>query len=455
MYVGKMTQIFTTQDGEFMQLSKLTSALLLALAAPSAMASGFALIEQSASGQGLSYAGSAVNTEDSSVMWFNPAGLTEINGNQAIVGGHVILPKADFTNDGSLIFVDTPGEQENFGGDANGATAGFVPNIYWKGDYQDYSVGLGINVPFGQHISYDENWVGRYHATETDLKTLNINPSIARKVNDKLSLGFGLNAQYVDVVLEQKVNQLALGSMDGNAKVTGSSWAFGYNLGLLYKASEDLNIGLSYRSKITHDVDGKVRYGNINNTTDLGALNPAYAGLTVADILYNADASATVNLPASASLAADYKISDKTQLLASATWTGWSAYDELVVEFDNGSPDSESNQNFDDSMRYALGVSHQLNSKVKLRTGVALDQTPVPNSESRSPRTPDNDRKWVSVGLGYKANKNLNVDIAYSYIFANESNVDYMTYSSLGDSLLKGSYDSSVEIFSAQVVWKY
>jgi len=431
-----------------MNLSKLTTAMVIALSAPSAMSSGFALIEQSASGQGLSYAGAAVNAEDSSVMWFNPAGLTEIKGSQAILGGHVILPQAEFSNDGSLIFVGTPGEQANFGGDDDGATAGFVPNVYWKGDYQGYAIGLGINVPYGQHVSYEDSWIGRYHATQTDLKTININPSIAKKVNDQLSVGFGLNAQYVDVVLEQKVNQLALGSLDGNAKVSGSSWAMGYNFGVMYKASDDLNVGMSYRSKITHDVDGKVKYSDINNTTNLG-------GYTLADVLYNADASASVNLPATASLAVDYKLSEKTQLLASATWTGWSAYDELVVEFDNGAPDSESNQNFEDSMRYAVGISHQVNPKVKVRTGIALDQTPVPDETARSPRTPDNDRKWVSVGFGYKINKGTNLDIAYSHIFANKSDVEYMNYSSLGDSLLSGSYDSSIDIFSAQLVWNY
>lgn len=411
-----------------------------------ASASGFALIEQSASGQGLSYAGSAANTEDASVMWFNPAGMALIEGSQAIVGLHVISPKAKFTDNGSTL---TGGRT---GTDDDGATVGMVPNLYWKGQFGEYHVGLGINVPYGQHISYSDDWMGRYHATETDLKTYNINPSIARKVNDKLSLGFGLNAQYVDVLLEQKINQIAVGdTTDANAKVTGNSWAFGYNLGLMYQPIETLKVGLGYRSAITHNVKGKVEYNDVNSTVGV----PSLGGAKLNQIFYDADASADVNLPATASLAIDYQYNDKIDLLASTTWTGWSAYDELVVDFDNGSPNSESNQNFGDSWRFAVGGAYQLSDAWKLRSGLALDKTPVPNKYSRSPRTPDTDRKWVSVGAGYKLSEAINLDFAYSRLFADKTDIEYTTTSRLGNNTLKGSYDSSVDIFSAQLVWKY
>lgn len=432
-----------------MSFNKLTGAILLALASQAANASGFALIEQSASGQGLSYAGAAANAEDASVMWFNPAGLTEIEGSQAILGAHVISPKADFSNNNSYFVA--PGNDISGSGD-DGGTLGLVPNIYWKGKFGDYDAGLGINVPFGQHISYDSDWVGRYHATETNLKTLNINPAIARRINDKLSFGFGLNAQYVDVILEQKINQSAIGDADAttSAQVTGDSWAYGYNFGLMYTPVEALNIGLAYRSAMTHHVKGDVHYTGINSTVPIAA-GPTY----LSDVLFDASASATVNLPATASLAVDYKLNDKLQLLASSTWTGWKAYDELVVEFDNNGPDSESNQNFGDSMRYAVGMIYQLNDTWKLRTGLALDETPIPDKYSRSPRTPDADRKWVSVGAGYKFSPKMSIDFAYSHIMADKADVDYTVESSLGDSVLVGSYDLSVDIISAQLVWNY
>jgi len=418
-----------------MSLNKLTSALLLALASQVANASGFALIEQSASGQGTAYAGAAANTEDASVMWFNPAGLTEIKGSQVIVGAHVISPKAKFSNDGSYLGAAGNNLQ---GSDDDGATVGIVPNIYWKSKLGQYDIGLGINTPFGQHISYDKEWVGRYQATETNLKTININPAIAGKINDELSFGFGLNAQYVDLILEQQAN---LGSSTGSAgdktvSVKADSWGFGYNFGFLWKPQETTQVGFAYRSTVTQNAKGTIDYP------------AALAGLGFVDT----NVSSTVNLPASAILSAS-QVYGKLTLLTGATWTKWSDYDSLTIQNGAGTTVSDSNQELKDSWRLSLGGIYQLNDELKLRAGVAFDQTPVSNETHRSPRTPDTDRKWIALGFGYKITPAVDLDVGYSHLLADRSKVDY---SSDNDTThLVGSYNPTVDIFSAQVVWKY
>jgi long-chain fatty acid transport protein len=423
-----------------MSFNKLTGAILVALASQAVNASGFALIEQSASGQGLSYAGAAANAEDASVMWFNPAGLTEIEGSQAIIGAHVISPVAKFSDDGST------GPLGEFGGGGDdGATLGFVPNIYWKGKFGEYDAGLGINVPFGQHISYDDGWAGRYVATETNLKTININPAIARKINDQLSFGFGLNAQYVNLIMESKLdNGLVTGGVDNttaNAKLEADSWAFGYNLGFLYQPTKQTNLGFSYRSQVKHDAKGDVDYSdNLNNNWFLGK------GLEDADI------SSAVNLPATASFSFKQGVNERLQVLADATWTNWSDYKELVIEYDSAQEDANTRQDFKDSWRLSLGGIYQLNDAMKLRAGVAFDQTPVSDETNRSPRTPDSDRKWLSFGLGYKLSQSMNLDVGYSHLFAEEVDVNYTTDDA---QFLIGTYDASVDILSAQLVWNY
>ena len=419
---------------------KLTLVMLMAFATPSVYAAGFALIEQSASGQGLSYAGAAANAEDASVMWFNPAGLTEVAGNQAILAGHLIVPKSEFSNNGS--YNAAFGNALISGNDDNGATNGFVPNLYWKGEYAGYDLGLGINVPFGQKIKYEDNWVGRYHAIETNLKTLNINPSMAKKINDQVSFGFGLNAQYVDLLLSSKVDNTFAGNPgagDGDAEMTADSWAYGYNLGLFYQPTLTTDLGLAYRSSITHFAKGKIDYTNVTNA---GALTT----------LVDADAKATVNLPASLSFSVNQGVNDKLQILADATWTQWSDYKELVINFDSAQADSNTRQDFKDSWRLSLGGLYQLNDTIKLRAGIAFDQTPVSNPENRSPRTPDVDRKWLSVGLGYKLSDALNLDVAYTHITEEDADVNYTTNDA---QYLVGSYSNAVDIFSAQIVWKY
>lgn len=361
-----------------------------------AQASGFALIEQSASSQGYSYAGAAASAEDASTIWFNPAGMTQIQGSQAILGAHLIVPSIKFTNQDSYISAST---NLISGTGDNGATNGLVPNIYWKGRYRDYDVGLGVGVPFGQEIKYKNNWVGRYHATTTDLKSLNINPSIARKFNDRWSIGLGLNAQYVNLTMENQVDvgtvlyKKTSGSVgvpqkqDGHAKLTADSWAYGYNLGVLFTPTKQTHVGFSYRSQVTHHAKGKIKFTDIN-----AAASSAFP---------NTNVSSTVNLPASAMLSFTQGISPKTTLLADATWTGWKAYDSLVIHYDQavaGKTQSSTNQHFKDVMRYSLGLKYQMNDQLKLRTGIAVDETPVPNDQARTPRTPDTTRKWLSVG---------------------------------------------------------
>jgi len=434
-----------------MSLNKLTGAILFALASQTANASGFALIEQSASGQGTAYAGAAANTEDASVMWFNPAGLTEIKGSQVIVGAHVISPTAKFSDNGS--YAGSPLNKVGGGGD-DGATIGVVPNIYWKTKVGDYDIGFGINTPFGQHISYKDGWAGRYQATETDLKTVNFNPTIAKKINDKLSLGFGLNAQYVDLVLSSKINNSlvaflpapynGLGTItsDGEGEIKASSWGFGYNLGLLYKITPSTDFGASYRSTVTHFAKGKVKYTNVDPILQDSAVKG----------LVNADVKSTVNLPASAIFSLSHKYNEKLQLLAGATWTKWSDYKDLNINYDSSQANTNTNQKFKDSWRLSLGGIYQLNDELKLRGGVAFDQTPVSNETHRSPRTPDSDRKWVALGLGYKLTPSMDLDVGYSHLFADKTKVNY---TSDDVQYLVGSYNASVDIFSAQVVWKY
>jgi len=400
-----------------MSFNKLTTAVLLALASQVASASGFALIEQSASGQGLSYAGAAANAEDASVMWFNPAGLTEIEGNQAIFAGHLIVPKSQFTDNGS-----TPiGGQTTVDGGVNG----FVPNVYWKGEFFGYAVGVGLNAPFGSKLEYPDDWIGRTQAIETDLKSYNLNVNMAKKLSSSTSIGFGLNVQKVDLNMSQSTGAPLASPL---AIVKADSVGFGYNVGLLSQVAKDTQLGLSYRSEVKQAATGTMEV----------------VGVSVTDI------KSDVTLPASAMLSVNHKLNDNIHLLADATWTGWGAYDQLVITNYSGTVLVATDQQFSDSLRYSAGMTYQLDDEWKLRTGLAIDYTPVPDAEHRSPRTPDSDKTWISVGLNYKLKDSLDLDVGYSHIMSENPDINRTS-----GTLLKGSYDASVNILSAQLVWKY
>jgi len=415
-----------------MNRAKLSTAILLALSSQTLYASGFALIEQSASGQGLSYAGAAANAEDASVMWFNAAGLSDVEGNQVVGALHVILPDAPFKNSGSNI----EGTGPLYGSDDDGAQDALVPNLYWKGRYQDYDIGLGINVPFGSVVDYDQDWVGRYHAVYTETKTVNINPAISRKVNDQLSVGFGLNAQYINVNLTQKID-FGLGSQqeDGYADLEASGWGFGVNLGLLYQFENRSRLGVSYRSHIRHDAKG-----------DADFTNTPYADQNI---------KASVTLPATASISYEWPVSHETKLLADATWTGWSSFDELRIEFAD-KEDSVQPEQWNDVMRYSIGMMHQYNSKWTLRTGVAYDETPIENDSLRTPRIADSNRIWLSFGAGYQLNDAMRLDVAYSHLWGGKPKIEATDADPDGvNHVLVGEFDININIISAQLVWNY
>lgn len=249
-----------------------------------AMAAGFALLEQNASGLGNAFAGAAAVAEDSSTVWFNPAGMTLLQGPQLAGAFNVIVPRIEFQNEGSTLSPlvgDTPRTGGN-GGDAGKPVV--VPSFYYVNPLgEQFSFGLGINAPFGFVTEYDDDWVGRYHAIKSDLLTANFNPSIAWKVNDNLALAVGFDALYLDSELSSAIDQssICLGLLgascgaiglgtpgnqaaDGKAVVEGNDWGYGFNLGALFSVGERLRVGASYRSAIGIDTEGDADFQNIN-----------------------------------------------------------------------------------------------------------------------------------------------------------------------------------------------
>jgi len=276
---------------------------LLGLASPG-YSGGFAIIEQGVSGLGNAFSGGAAAAEDATTVFYNPAGLTRLKGQQAVAGVHVIVPSAKFDKENASNALGQPLSGGD-GGDAG--EAGVVPNFYYAANLNNgWSLGLGVTAPFGLTTEYDKDWVGRYHAVKSELKTININPSVAYKLNDHLSLGGGVSAQYVDVNLTSMVDfglsaysglataaqQAAAGgdlatagalmaqanallgngvvsnpNADVYADLTADDWGYGYNLGMLYEFDADSRVGLAYRSRIKHTVEGD---------GDFDLQNPAY-----------------------------------------------------------------------------------------------------------------------------------------------------------------------------------
>jgi long-chain fatty acid transport protein len=432
----------------------LISSILISTLLPSiASAAGFALIETNARGQGNAYAGAAAYTPDASTIFFNPAGMMALGQDQVVLAAHVILPESSFTNDGSVNADGSPIS----GGNADGGFDAFVPNLYWvKSIDETMKFGIGVNSPFGLAIKYDDTWVGRYHAVTSDLKIINFNPSIAYQLNDKVSIGGGLDFMIADVILTSAIDFAALlgqtpNTDDGLAELKGDNFddiAVGFNFGLLFDVNDTTDIGVAYRSEVDVDVKG-----------DADFIVPASAALLVANGQFvDTGLSAGITLPQSLSVSVAHQ-QNKITYLADITWTGWSSFDELRIKFDNPlQPDGVTTESWEDTLRYSIGIDYQYDERMVLRTGIAFDETPVPSPERRTPRLPGNDRTWLSFGLSYVIDDAFSVDVGYSHLFFDDTQINNELESEASDNVkatLASTYDSSVDILSVQLTWNY
>jgi long-chain fatty acid transport protein len=434
----------------------LLASVALAGTGGGAGASGFALIEQNASGIGNAYAGAAAVADDASTIFFNPAGMTRLPGMQFVAAAHAIRPSAKFTNAGSTL---AP-LQTSLGG--NGGDAGdwaFVPNAYFSWQISPrWFVGVGLNAPFGLKTEYDPAWVGRFHAIESELKTININPSVAFKVNDALSVGAGVNYQRAEATLSNAVNYSAAAfavggagllalvggaGVEGVGRMEGDDHGWGYNLGALFNVGEHTRLGLAYRSPVNYKVEGSVAFGN----------RPA----ALAAGLSNGPVSADLKVPGSASWSIFHRLNPRWDVMADVSWTGWSTITSLTIVRSGGALLSSVPLEWRDTWRVSAGGNYRHSNAWTLRFGLAYDQSPVPDAH-RTPRIPDQDRTWLALGLQYRPSKQVAIDVGYAYLFVRNATSRLCdaagaaanALACAGRNALMGSYDNDVNILSAQ-----
>ncbi|MEQ1525964.1 MAG: outer membrane protein transport protein [Gallionella sp.] len=415
----------------------------------SAAASGFALIEQSASGLGNAYAGGAASAEDASTVFFNPAGMSRLGGKQVVVAGHLITPSAKFSDNGSTAAALQP-SVGGTGGDAGGMA--FVPNAYYAMELNPKTrIGLGINAPFGLQTEYDSNWMGRFQAIKSKIETVNLNPSVSYQATDALSLGAGLNYQHIKGELTSAVNYSAAAfavggagalaavggpGVEGVVTISGSDSAWGYNLGALMQLNDRTRIGAAYRSTIKYTLTGTVAFTGVP------------AALAAQPTVQNGDVILPISMPDSFSVSGVHKLSDSYEVMADATWTGWSVFEQLKIDRTSGANVQTVQEKWKDTWRVSAGASHHYNEKLTVRAGVAFDQAAVSDTY-RTARIPDNDRTWLSLGGQYKMSTASVIDFGYAHLFVKDSTIaDNQAAGGKGN--LVGSYKNSVDILSAQ-----
>lgn len=403
--------------------------LLLAVnmaTAGSAVAQGFAVHNQNGAGTGTAYAGAAAVAEDASTVYFNPAGMTYLTAGHHVSGALTLQDRSlKFNDEGSNRFLNAYPRGDD-GGQAGGLA--LIPAGYWTMSVTpDLHVGLGLSPTFGATTQWSDTYIGRYQGVYSEIKAANVNPSMAWRVNEFLSLGVGLDVVAFKAELQGMVPGAAL--LDNKTKMSGSDIGFGYNFGAMLQFTPATRVGLTYRSTIDLNLKGDVEM--------LGKKTPA---------------NVAVELPDSASIALSHMINDQLELLSDFTWTGWSSIPSLVIKNrSSGAIISEEKLGFKDSFRVGLGMQYRYSKPLVLRAGVAFDQSPVRSAADRTVRMPDSDRIWLAVGSNYKFTEQTAVDFGYAHVFFDQAAINRATSNKPALQVVRGSFDSAVDIFSVQL----
>ncbi len=380
------------------------TALGLILASTSANAAGFHLREQSGAALGNAFAGATAGAEDISYAYFNVAGLTRHQGTQMNLGATYIAPEARARN-----IVSSTGEEA---GVDNIVHAAVAPNMAFSHQLNDKTtLALGVNVPFGMVTKYDDrNWAGSGHGLTSKVTVVTTTPMVAYKVNDKLSIGAGLPIQYFKAKLTNGVPKTSGATGEATyTKLEGDTVDVGYQIGAMYEFNENTRVGINYRSEINHKLKGEIE-----------GQGPYVQG----NLMLNQDISARIDTPAMLSVGAFHKINDKWEVMAEYQKVFWNSFDSIdIYGRENSGMFSTTPEHWEDTDFYSVGASYNLDDKWKLRFGLAYDDSAV-RKDYRTPRIPDSRRVWYSTGASYKYSENLTFNAAYTFIKAEEAEID-------------------------------
>ncbi len=422
----------------------------LALAS-NANAAGFQLKENSVRSMGSAFAGTAAKTGDASVVVNNPAAMTQFEGSTLQADVTAIDLSYEFKGSATDA-LGRPMTGSN-GGDAGGLTP--VPAMSYVRKL-DNGVALGamVSAPFGLKTEYEDGWVGRYLAHTSDVRIVDLTLSGAIDVTDRFSVGIGAIVSRADVTLSKSVDFGALvasggvpgflpQSADGFVEVQGDDNGFGWLVGAHFRPTDNVAIGVSYRSEIDYELTG---------TADWTVPGAAVPVLGVARPGWFRDGGVTADLttPSVLSVGATWQATDRLALMASYAETNWSSLREVRIQFDG--PDADAVEPFEwkDTAFASVGAEFKLNDAWTLRGGVAHDETPT-SLEHRTPRLPDDDRTWYSVGATWRVSDALDLDFGFTHIKPDDPKVDIAS----GGTHIVGPFDGGANMYGVSAQYRF
>lgn len=363
-------------------------------------AGGYILPHQTARGLGLSNAITA-GVNDASAVYYNPAALSEVQGDNLLVSGSYVNLQASVENSGRK---STNKHNDNF-------LASFFGNYHIPGS--DFTLGIGTYAPFGLATEYGKNAFTRFAAIDTELKTIYVTPAVSWNPSNYFSLGAGLSFVHASGVFSRALCLDPISfctqplGLEGRVRITDTANAFAYNLGLLVKPTENLKFGFSYRSR------ADLRFDNAD-----AKFTGSFSTPTVkADVR-------PLPLPPVINVGLFWQIIPAWGAEFVYEYTRWSELKNFTATFSPASvflplgvpiTGFQLPEDWKNTSTLRLGSFYAINENWELRGGLALEQTPIPN-RTLNPAIPDADKLTLNAGVGYKWDK-FSFDFGYMAVF--------------------------------------
>lgn len=441
------------------------------LPASGAFAAGFQINEISTSLQGDALAGAAAARDDVSAMFINPATLSALSESQGYIGASEIIPSISMRNAEAIHRVNIPGIPPSnitarvIGNDneRNISPSAFVPNGYVGYKINDkWTAGLALVAPFGLKTKYDPDSTVRFAALYSAVQTTNVNPAVAYAITDKVSIGAGLQAQYIVASFTNfnggytgvpPIDEMIAANYPTHLK--GDSWGYGYNLGITYNPSSVTRLGLGFRSEI---------HERLNGVGEQYVLPGATVPAPSKNFLFNGRSSinAGVTTPQVLSIGAAHDL-DNWTLKGTVQVNFWEVFDYLSINMPEAfATNSTIQTQWSNTWFGSLGAEYHSSPLWTFRGGVAYDQTPT-NDTFRDPRIPDANRVWLTAGASYAMNKSFSVDAAYAHIFMQNQTVNVVQASGVSATStlplevnqVSANYSGSANIVAIAMRYKY
>lgn len=384
------------------------------LLSSSALAGGFQLSEYSTTNLGRAFAGIGIVGDDYSAVAFNPAGMA-MKGDGLQLG--VNLMRMASSAEGVL-----NGNSQEKG---KLETLAAVPHFFaQKKIGEDFRLGVGVFVPYGFSLKYNDDWFGRTHALNSDIAVMDLSIAASYNIMKELTVG-------ASVLVERADAELTNAAMAGMiSDLSADSYAIGYQLGIMYRPFEDTRFGISYRSRTDHDLEGDHKLGPLSGNADAELSMPAYVA------------------------ASAYQKVGNFGLAASVKWSEWSSFDVLDIYSDIMGPRAlvqHVEEDWKDTWMFSFGVDYYYNENWTFRAGIAYDETGIRDDEHRTARIPDSDRIIASLGVGYK-NANWSIDLGYAHMFMKHVTSNHAIP---GSGTLHADYDPSIDLLGLSVQYNF